>query len=189
MNSSSIQIKETLRFSFSELTSLVIILITAFAFIAVDLINDFITGATWVHLVLQSFVGVIITIAMILALKKSYGLQRLLKDSTEENKGLRLDAELWQFEAKKHLEGLSSAIDEQMDRWALTAAEKEVARLLLKGLSLKEIAAIRFTAEKTTRTQSASIYQKSGLVGRSELAAFFLEDLLSPKSSALQRIG
>ena len=52
--------------------------------------------------------------------------------------------------------------------------------LLLKGLSLKEIADIRHTTEKTARAQSGSIYAKSGLSGRSELAAFFLEDLLVP---------
>ena len=53
-----------------------------------------------------------------------------------------------------------------------------MAFLLLKGMSLKEIAEIRDTAEKTARVQSMSIYAKAGLSGRSELAAFFLEDLL-----------
>jgi len=51
----------------------------------------------------------------------------------------------------------------------------------LKGLSLKEIAEIRKTSEKTARAQCTPIYEKSGLSGRSELAAFFLEDLLVPK--------
>jgi DNA-binding CsgD family transcriptional regulator len=64
----------------------------------------------------------------------------------------------------------------------LTVSEKEVAFLLLKGLSLKEIAAIRETSEKTARAQSTAIYEKSGLAGRSELAAFFLEDLLAPSA-------
>jgi DNA-binding NarL/FixJ family response regulator len=53
--------------------------------------------------------------------------------------------------------------------------------LLLKGFSLKEIADFRDTKVKTVQQQSQSIYQKTGLVSRSELAAFFLEDLLPPK--------
>ncbi|MCZ7679332.1 MAG: hypothetical protein M5U28_11460 [Sandaracinaceae bacterium] len=54
--------------------------------------------------------------------------------------------------------------------------------LLLKGLSLKEIAAARDTGERTAREQARAVYRKSGLSGRAELAAFFLEDLLAPRA-------
>ena len=54
--------------------------------------------------------------------------------------------------------------------------------LLLKGLSHKEIAAIRNVGEATVRQQAGSIYRKAGLEGRRDLAAFFLEDLLGPRS-------
>ena len=57
-----------------------------------------------------------------------------------------------------------------------------MAFLLLKGFSLKDIAELRRTHEKTVRAQAASIYAKSGLSGRSELSAFFLEDLLVPRA-------
>ena len=67
-----------------------------------------------------------------------------------------------------------------MDSWKLTHAEKEVALLLLKGLSLKEVAELRHVSEKTARAQSFSVYAKSGLGGRAELSAFFLEDLMLP---------
>ncbi len=53
---------------------------------------------------------------------------------------------------------------------------------LLKGLSLKEIASLRNTSERTVREQARSLYRKSGLPGRSSLSAFFLEDLLLPRS-------
>ena len=65
-------------------------------------------------------------------------------------------------------------------RWGLTAAEREVGLLMLKGLSHKEVAAARSTTEITIRQQALSIYRKSGLRNRSELSAFFLEDLLLP---------
>ena len=47
----------------------------------------------------------------------------------------------------------------------------------------QQIWQLRGTGEKTVRAQSASIYAKAGLAGRSELSAFFLEDLLVPPGS------
>jgi DNA-binding CsgD family transcriptional regulator len=103
--------------------------------------------------------------------------ERLLRRDLE---GARADAERWKQEASELLRGLGAAIDTQFDRWALSAAEREVALLLLKGLSHKEVAEVRHTSEKTVRQQSLSVYRKAGLSGRAELSAFFLEDLLLP---------
>jgi DNA-binding CsgD family transcriptional regulator len=88
----------------------------------------------------------------------------------------------WQLEAHDLIAGLSSAIDAQLERWSLTPAEKEIALLLLKGLSHKEIAALRDVGETTVRQQARAIYRKAGLGGRHDLAAFFLEDLLGPRA-------
>ena len=44
----------------------------------------------------------------------------------------------------------------------------------------KEIAAIQEKSERTVRQHAVSVYRKSGLAGRAELSAFFLEDLLLP---------
>lgn len=96
----------------------------------------------------------------------------------------RLQGQRWRAEARALLNGLGEAIDAQFSRWNLTEAEREVALLLLKGLSLKEIAAIRATTERTVRAQARSLYTKAGLTGRAALSAFFLEDLLAPMSSA-----
>jgi len=92
----------------------------------------------------------------------------------------RADAELWRRRNEETLRGLAAAIDQQLESWRLTAAEKEVAFLLLKGLSFKEIAVVRGAGERTVRQQALAVYAKSGLGGRAELAAFFLEDLLVP---------
>jgi DNA-binding CsgD family transcriptional regulator len=91
------------------------------------------------------------------------------------------DARRWNREAQQALAGLGAAIDRQFDRWALTPAEREVALLQLKGLRHQAIADLRQTSERTVRKQALAIYRKSGLSGRSDLAAFFLEDLLLPK--------
>ena len=87
-------------------------------------------------------------------------------------------------EAREALDSLSRSIDHQFDRWELSPAEREVALLLLKGFSLKEIAALRATAERTARQQSLAVYRKADLAGRAELSAFFLEDLLAPHPDA-----
>ena len=66
----------------------------------------------------------------------------------------------------------------QFTEWALSPSEKEVALLLLKGLSIKEVSQARSTQDKTVRKQASAIYEKSGLGGRHELSAWFFEDLL-----------
>ena len=69
-------------------------------------------------------------------------------------------------------------IQEQLATWDFTPSEKDVALLLLKGLSFDEIATVRDTKEKTVRQQATAIYRKSGLNGRHEFAAWFFEDFL-----------
>jgi DNA-binding CsgD family transcriptional regulator len=92
----------------------------------------------------------------------------------------RAQGQRWRAEARGFLNGLGEAIDKQFGRWSLTDAEREVALLLLKGLSHKEIATVRAVSERTVREQSRAIYAKAGLTGRTALSAFFLEDLLAP---------
>ena len=92
----------------------------------------------------------------------------------------RAEATRWRKEAADALAGLSRAIDQQFERWSLTPAEREVGLLLLKGLSLQQVAELRGVSERTVRQQASTIYTKSGLAGRAELSAFFLEDLMLP---------
>jgi DNA-binding CsgD family transcriptional regulator len=92
----------------------------------------------------------------------------------------RAEAARWRGEARTLLDGLGAALDRQFERWALSPAEKEVALLLLKGLSHKDIADVRSITEATARQQARAVYRKAGLSGRADLAAFFLEDLLLP---------
>jgi DNA-binding CsgD family transcriptional regulator len=80
------------------------------------------------------------------------------------------------------LDDLAAAIGRQFDAWSLTAAERDIAGLMLKGVSLRDIAGLRHTSETTIRQQAQSVYQKSGLAGRRELAAFFLESLFEERS-------
>jgi DNA-binding CsgD family transcriptional regulator len=82
----------------------------------------------------------------------------------------------------------SDAIQEQFGRWELTQGERDVAMLLLKGLSFREIANLRDTREKTVRQQASTVYAKSGLEGRHAFSAWFLEDALDPGRQVSDRL-
>jgi DNA-binding CsgD family transcriptional regulator len=88
------------------------------------------------------------------------------------------EIEQLKLERQRTQEGLHRAIEEQLKVWGLSPSEIEIAFLVLKGLSNKQIAEVRQTSESTVRLQCSSIYKKSKLTSRSELAAYFLEDIL-----------
>jgi len=96
----------------------------------------------------------------------------------------RVVAENERDRAREILSGFGEEVDVQFDRWGLTAAEREVALLILKGLRHKEIASARNTTERTVRQQALAVYKKAGLDGRTDLAAFFLEDFLPRRTTS-----
>ncbi len=93
----------------------------------------------------------------------------------------RAEQEAWRASAQSALDGLGQAINERFSGWALTPSEREVALLLLKGESHKRIARLTDRSERTVRQHAVAVYGKSGLRGRAELAAFFLQDLMLPE--------
>jgi DNA-binding CsgD family transcriptional regulator len=94
------------------------------------------------------------------------------------------ERDAWRARAERALEGMGRAVDEQFRAWQLTPAEREVALQILKGHGHKQIAAATGRSERTIRQHAVAVYQKSGLQGRAELAAFFLEDLVVPGLSS-----
>jgi DNA-binding CsgD family transcriptional regulator len=100
-----------------------------------------------------------------------------VRESLEER---RAERDEWRASARRALQGLAEAIDRQFETWGLTPTEREVALHLLKGKSHKAIARETDRSERTVRQHSVMVYQKAGLSGRAELAAYFLEDLMLP---------
>lgn len=164
-----------------ERWTITVILFAIAVLASVDIYNDFFEGVALWHISIEFVVGVISLAAVFYLLRGRFKLQRSLSQEQKFSNELQVEAEKWKHVSKKYTEGLSIEIGNQLDRWSLTNAEKEVAFLLIKGLSNKEIAEIRDTSVPTVRTQTNAIYSKSGLLGRSELAAFFLEELLLPQ--------
>lgn len=158
------------------------ILLVIAVLVCFDIFKDSREGVITWHILVEGAAAAFALIGVYYLLRGNVRLKHRLEEEIEAFSSFRAESEAWRAESRKFVEGLSRAIDQQLNIWKLTTAEKEVAFLLLKGLSLKEIAEVRKTAEKTARVQSMSIYSKSGLAGRSELSAFFLEDLLVPPS-------
>lgn len=118
-----------------------------------------------------------------------YGLIDLRADQDALNNNIArsmAQGDAWRAQRSTEIEALGQAIEEQFHKWRLTGAEIDVAGLMLKGMSLKEIAIARHTSEATIRQQAQSIYRKSGLSGRAELAAYFLESLFAAAEDTAQ---
>ncbi len=73
-----------------------------------------------------------------------------------------------------------SVMQKQFEAWKLSASEQDVVICMLKGLTFREIAGLRDTREKTVRQQASAVYRKAGVSSRSELTAWFFEDMLDP---------
>jgi DNA-binding CsgD family transcriptional regulator len=140
-----------------------------------DLYVDYGEGASVWHLAVEFFVFLVAVSGIVLMWRQ---LDRTRSDLVEA----KIEAEQWKKDSSELIQGLGTAIENQFKRWNLTEAEAQVGLFLLKGLSLKEIATLRQTSERTVREQARALYRKSGLSGRSSLSAFFLEDLLLPRT-------
>lgn len=163
------------------------ILILVLVLVGVDLLTDAKEGIVIWHMILEAAVGVAALFGILYILQDSFQTKHRLEKEIHDFSEFKIQADAWKQESKKYIDGLSKAIDQQLTTWKLSAAEKEVAFLLLKGLSLKDVADVRQTTEKTARAQSIAIYAKSGVAGRSELSAFFLEDLLVPSELSQEK--
>ncbi len=167
---------------------LVLFLVVVLA--AMDVAADLQGGTTLQHVLIEGGVIASGLVGSVFIARRLLFLFRSAKETWQEAHALaerlevtEAEASRWRMEARELLDGLGAALDRQFERWALSPAEKEIALLLLKGLSHKEIARVRSTTEATARQQARAVYRKAALMGRNELAAFFLEDLLLPVES------
>ncbi len=128
-----------------------------------------------VHFVLESFVFVGASIALVFGVRDLRRMRERL---------------IWEERRNRGLSGaLAEVIGEQMDEWGFTRSEKDVAWLILKGYRFAEIAKLREVKQTTPRLQATSVYAKAGVSGRAEFVAEILQPLLmtiperSPRSN------
>ena len=66
----------------------------------------------------------------------------------------------------------------QFGRWELSAAERDIALLTVKGMSVVEIAELRSTSQGTIKSQNNSIYRKANVKSRTQLLGALIDQLL-----------
>jgi len=144
----------------------------------IDIMSDFSAGTAFIHVAQE---GIIFSLSFIALSWLIFDIRRqaieiaTLRNELASAQSPKQKPDKYVLDAKINL---SQVISQQFIDWQLTTSEKDVGWLLLKGLSLKEIAAIRETLEKTVRQQASSIYKKASLNGRHAFSAWFIEDAL-----------
>lgn len=150
------------------------------AFIAIDVIGDYRSGTAPRHIIFEGIVMAFALAGSVIMWRQYRAVHQRVNQLSVDLEAAKREAQRFREEAHDALRGLGEAIDHQFTRWCLSPAEREIGLLLLKGLSHREIASVRSTSETTIRQQALAVYRKSGLSSRTELSAFFLEDLLLP---------
>lgn len=168
--------------TWKERSVITAILAGVLGFVAYDVRTDWNTGASLRHLAVEGGIGALALVGLLALRIKTFTLTHRVEVLGRDLLSAQADARRWKEENAHLVQGLGEAIHHQLEQWRLTASEKDIALFLIKGLSLKEIAQIRDTSERTVRQQTIALYRKAGLAGRAELAAYFLEDLLAPRT-------
>lgn len=73
---------------------------------------------------------------------------------------------------------LQDIIQNHFDEWKLTASERDVAGLMIKGLSISEIASVRGSAEGTVKAHLNAIYRKANARNRAEVLSHIMDTLI-----------
>lgn len=162
-----------MRDKFIAIVLLVIMVLNFF-----DVLTDISLGVPGWHILSESLIVVVSGIGALFLIKdiraRTFDISILKQELLISDDKFRNISD----EMKSARHEYSAVIHSQFVKWSLTPSEQEVAMLLLKGLSFKEISGVRNTKEKTVRQQASVIYSKSNVEGRHEFAAWFLEDFM-----------
>ncbi len=157
---------------------LIAMLLVVIAINSTDFIKDILQGDEWLHIVLEVVTVVLSVWGIFMVLEQISNRSQEISLLNKEVEKSQKDLALSRTKLKEIGREYSIYLHKQFDGWDLTPSETEVALILLKGLSFKEMAEVRNTKEKTIRQQASTIYKKSNVSGRHEFAAWFFEDML-----------
>lgn len=158
---------------FTSLASMVSIVL-----ISLDILEDAQEGAALEHMIVEILILGMLASVLIFVTISWLKTKQSLSELSISLANVKKEYSSYKADTKCLSEGISERIDAQLESWGLSKSEKEIVLLMLKGLSHKDIAALRSTSEATVRQQAATVYKKSSLTNRNELIAFFLEDML-----------
>ncbi|MDX1697045.1 MAG: hypothetical protein R3308_02110 [Thiohalobacterales bacterium] len=157
---------------------LVALLLVIMAVSLYDLVIDTAQGASVLHVAIEGGIFLGATLLFGWLLNDQRHQRRALEELRREIAAEQEAETQAPPEVAETRQRLGNLIQQQFEAWGLTDSEQAVGLLLLKGLSFREIAAVRETREKTVRTQASSIYRKAGVSGRHAFSAWFIEDFL-----------
>lgn len=149
------------------MTSIVLALLVqvlAAAFFLGDSLQELSSDGEGLHPMTELPVTIALCIGIWLTTRE---LRRLAQRSAEQDRALALASGAFQ-----------EVVERQFDAWRLTAAERDVAWLSLKGVEPSEIAVMRGSAQGTVRAQLARVYGKSGVSSRAQFASLFVDELM-----------
>ncbi len=159
-----------------KLIAIILLIIMCLNFF--DVLTDISLGVPIWHVLSESLIVIVSGIGALFLFndisKRTSDISRLRQELIISDDKLRNISD----EMKNARHEYSAVIHSQFTQWSLTPSEQDVAMLLLKGLSFKEMSAVRNTKEKTVRQQASVIYSKANVEGRHEFAAWFLEDFM-----------
>ena len=162
------------------LLGLFLVLVTIFS--SIEIIEELgelkHNGKAWWTVSFEMFIVLASLCALIYFTFASYKQKREQKRLETSLFKVRKNLDRANVKLQKGKKDYLNIIQWQFKEWGLSPSEEEVALLMLKGLSIKEIAKGRSTHEKTVRKQASSVYEKTGVAGRHELSAWFFEDML-----------
>lgn len=142
-----------------------------------DIIKDISEGIPfdhWLHELVIAGVSIIFILYKIyIAFIRDHKIQKMEDQISQQN----LEISYYKEKVKSFKHEFNEIINNQFKIWGFTKSETDIALLIIKGLSMKEIAELRGSSEATVRQQSISIYKKSKTENRIQLSAYFLEDL------------
>jgi len=149
-----------------------LILFLSFAlmiFFVVDVITDIVNNAPRdIHFYLEGFFVIALVYILIFQIKEIRTMEVEIETSHQELEVLK--------------GGLTREIEKQFNSWQLTPSEKEVAWLILKGISYSDIAKVKDISKRTVDQHSGSIFKKSNSSNRHEFVSGFIEEILTIQS-------
>jgi DNA-binding CsgD family transcriptional regulator len=149
------------------LIALIAVQLLCAAFFVSDSVSDFVADGEMVidwHQVIEYTATLSLLVAIAFEVQLLF---QLLRREAHLERGMSIAAG-----------ALNDIIDAHFRTWGLTPSEQDVARFLIKGCEIAEIARLRGSAEGTVKAHLNAIYRKSGVSGRAALVSMLIEDLM-----------
>ena len=99
--------------------------------VGIDIYTDSREGVELWHIIIEGAIAMFALAGVFYLLIGTVNLKHRLEKEIQDFSDFKKQSDIWRAESRKYIDGLSVAIDQQLSKWNLTVAEKEVAFLVL----------------------------------------------------------